>query len=118
MRRFIRHDTSPYVLPVDVYSTIDAVVVVASVAGLKPGNIEISLVDSSLTIEGAFAQPVTNVTYALRERRMGRFSRRLTLSVGVDAYKATATIRDGLLTVVLPRMPDPHSAVVRVPVEA
>ena len=96
----------------------DEVVVVASVAGLKPADIDICLKGSLLSIEGTFAPPVTNVDYVLRERENGRFSRKLALSVDVDARKATATIRDGLLTVVLPKALDSHSADVRVPVEA
>ena len=117
MRQLVQRDTSPHALPVDVYSTTDEVVVVASAVGLKPGDIEICLVGNVLTIEGAFAAPVKNVTYVLQERQTGRFNRKLTLRVDVDAPKATATIREGLLTVVLPKTPDHHAGIVRVPVE-
>lgn len=118
VRKYVRQSDAAGALPVDVYTTADEVVVLASVVGVLPRDIEINYMDNVLTIEGTFSPPVANVTYVLNERKAGRFSRKLAINVDIDAHKAMATIRDGLLTIVLPKATDSHSVVVRVPVEA
>lgn len=118
VRQYLRHNAPRCRLPVDVYTTADEVVVVASVAGLSPGDIEISLADDLLTLKGKFAPPVANVNYVVRERECGHFYRELTLGVPVDAHRASATIKDGILTVVLPQIQSSLSKAVRLQIEA
>ena len=118
VRQLFRGDVRPKRLPVDVYATVDEIVVLASVAGLRPGDIEISFADDLLTMEGKFAPSVANVTYVMRERESGHFSRELALNVPVDAHRASATLKDGVLTLVLPKVRSSQSKVVRVQIEA
>lgn len=90
-------------LPLDVYTTDDEIVILASVPGLKPEDVEITLEGDTLTIKGEFKSPLENVNYLLQERGYGVFVRTLTLNIPVEADKATARFENGLLTLVLPK---------------
>ncbi len=97
-----------YRLPVDVYSTEEAVVITAAVPGLEPEDIRISLEDDVLTIEGEAKRPAEEgVTYIIRERAgEGRFHRRLRLNVPVDVEHIEAVFHNGMLTLTLPKAPE------------
>ena len=91
------------VLPVDVFLTDDAVTLLASLPGVRPEDVRIIWQGGAITIEGEVHAP-QGVRWALQERHYGRFSRRLTLDVLVDAERAEATFEHGILTLVLPRV--------------
>lgn len=101
-------------LPLDVYSTDDAIVILASVPGLKPEDVEITLEGDTLTIKGEFKPPLENVDYLLQERGYGVFIRTLTLNLPVEADKATAHFENGLLTLVLPKAQAVRPKVIKV----
>ena len=90
-------------LPLDVYTTPEEIVIVASLPGLTPDEVEISLDGDNLTIRGALRAPLENVEYLFQERGYGAFSRTLTLNVPVEADKAEAVFENGLLTLTLPK---------------
>ena len=90
-------------LPLDAYSTDEEVVILASLPGLKPEDVEITIEGDTLTIKGEIPGPPENVDYILRERRYGPFSRTLTFNIPVQADKAEATFKDGLLTLTVPK---------------
>ena len=94
-------------LPLDVYQTDEAWVVKASVPGMKPEEIDISVSGDTLTIQGESKQELEskdeNVQYHIRERRISRFSRSLTLPGGVNADQAKAESENGILTMSLPK---------------
>jgi len=94
---------SPWFLPLDVYSTEDEVVVLASLPGLTPQDVEIVFQGDSITLKGESQPPTGNVQWALQERPYGKFSRTLTLNVPVDMEKAEATFENGLLRLTLPK---------------
>lgn len=91
------------VLPVDVYSTADELVLKASVPGVDPGSVELTLEGDTLTIRGEAKPPLENVDYHIQERRYGPFGRTLTLNVPVDADQAEASFENGELTLVIPK---------------
>jgi len=90
-------------LPLDVYSTSEEIVVLASLPGVNPADVEITIEGDALVIKGEIPEPPENVDYVLRERRFGPFSRTLTLNVPVQADKAEATFKEGLLTLSIPK---------------
>ena len=101
----IGHDDGPWSIPVDVTQEGDDIVVRASVPGLKPEDISVTLEDGLLTIEGETASEseVKESDYLLRERRVGRFRRSLRLPDTADADKAQPSYENGVLTVAVPK---------------
>lgn len=88
----------------DVYQNNDNVVAVLELAGMQKDDIEISLHDGTLTISGERKSSSSNGEKAERtERYVGTFRRSITLPVRVDPNKVSATYRDGILTVTLPK---------------
>lgn len=95
--------SSALFLPIDVYSDEDAVVVLASLPGLKAEDVDIVLQGDTVTIQGEAHPPSGNVQWAVQERPYGKFSRSLTLNVPVDMAKAEAEFENGILTLRLPK---------------
>jgi len=79
-------------------------VAVVELPGMRREDIEISLHDGTLTISGERKRETSNGERAERtERYIGKFRRSVTLPTRVDANKVSATYRDGILTVTLPK---------------
>jgi HSP20 family protein len=88
----------------DLYQNNDNVVAVLELAGMRKEDIEISLHDGTLTISGERKSSASNGEKAERtERYVGSFRRSISLPVRVDATKVSATYRDGVLTVTMPK---------------
>src|SRR6266516_2004310 len=88
----------------DLYQDKDNIVAVAELPGMRKEDIEISLHDGTLTISGERKSQTSNGEKAERtERYIGRFPRSITLPARVDGKKLSATYRDGILTVTLPK---------------
>ena len=103
--RTIGYDDAPWSIPVDVTQEGDDIVVSASVPGLKPEDISVTLEDGLLTIEGEVASEseVNESDYLLRERRVGRFRRALRLPDTADADKGQPSYANGVLTIAVPK---------------
>src|SRR5512146_398036 len=67
-------------LPVDAYTSEDAIVLVADVPGLKPEDLQITLEGDTLTIRGERKEPTDKHNPILRERVTGQFERVLTIN--------------------------------------
>jgi len=88
----------------DLYQNSDNVVAVLELPGMRKEDLEISLHDGTLTISGERKSSSSNGEKAERtERYVGTFRRTITLPARVDANKVSATYRDGILTVTLPK---------------
>ena len=74
----------------------------AEVPGLKLEDLEITVVGHELTIKGRW-QTATECAYHRRERQTGEFVRSVTLPAEVDADKVEASLKDGVLTITLPK---------------
>jgi HSP20 family protein len=90
---------------VDVAETKDAITVKAEVPGVEQKDIAISLQDSVLTIKGEKEEEKEekDKRYHRVERTYGAFARVMRLPAAVDASKAVASFKDGVLTVTLPK---------------
>ncbi|TSC93241.1 MAG: hypothetical protein CEN89_145 [Candidatus Berkelbacteria bacterium Licking1014_7] len=92
-------------LSVDVYQTEDDVVVKAPMAGVKPDNLDISITDEVITIKGSRQeeQEIHKENYFSQECYWGSFSRSYLLPVAVDPDSAQANLKNGILTVKIPK---------------
>ena len=76
----------------------------AELPGMSMENIEVLVTGNELTIKGERAeQSQEGASFHRRERGAGTFSRVLRLPVDVNADKVTAALKDGVLTVTLPK---------------
>lgn len=91
--------------PVDMYQTDNDVVVKASLPGVSPENVEISITGDTLTIKGEIKQEqeTKREHYFRQERRYGSFSRSLTIPTMVQTDKAEAVFEHGVLTLTIPK---------------
>lgn len=89
--------------PVDVYQNRDQFTVVAELPGVKKEEIEISFKGNALTISGERNLEEGDQQPYHSERFFGRFQRTISLPAAVDSEKITATYKDGILNVVLPK---------------
>ena len=91
---------------VDVYQTANDVVVKATLPGVKPDEVDISITGDTLTIKGEHKEEkeVKQEDYFHKERRYGTFSRSLLIPVQVNADKAEAVFENGVLTLTLPKV--------------
>jgi len=88
----------------DLYQNNDNVVAVVEVPGMRKEDIDISLHDGMLTIAGERQSSSSEGENAERtERFTGKFRRSITLPTRVDADKVSASYKDGILTVTLPK---------------
>ena len=80
----------------------------ADVPGLKEKDLEISMTGNRLTVAGHRDADRREETdrYFLYERSYGSFARSFTLPDGVDGNKVNAELKDGVLTMLVPRRPD------------
>ena len=92
-------------LSVDVYGTDDEIVIKSTIAGVKPEDIDISINNDMLTIRGERTQQeeVGIDEYYYQECYWGGFSRSVILPVEVEGDKVSASIKNGVLTVRLPK---------------
>ena len=90
-------------VPVDIYQTDEELVVQATVPGLDPQDVDITIEGDTLSIRGEITGPLENVNYVVRERPCGKFQRSLRLNIPVQADKAEATFDKGILTLVIPK---------------
>lgn len=101
-------------LPLDVYTTADEIVIVASMPGLTPEEVDVSIDGDTLTIQGELRPPLENVDYLFQERAYGPFARTLTLNVPVKAEEAEAVFENGELTLTLPKAEETKPKVIEI----
>ncbi len=103
----------------DVLEEDDRVVLVAEVPGMEASDIELNFHDNRLTLKGHRASPwPEEATEKLirRERRYGAFSRTVELPAEIDPDKIAATVRNGVITVTLPKVEQARGKPIKVDV--
>lgn len=103
-------------LAIDAFQTNDSVVVKAPIAGVKPQDLEISVTDEVLSVRGHRKQESQEDqdSYFVQECYWGSFSRSFVLPVPVDADKAQANLKDGILTVVIPKQEKSKTKIIKI----
>lgn len=92
-------------LSVDVYSTADEIVIKSTIAGVKSEEINIAINNDMLTIRGERAHEQEDAVedYYYQECYWGGFSRSIILPLEVEADKVAASLKNGVLTIRLPK---------------
>jgi len=90
--------------PVDVLAEPDSFVFTALLPGINPDDLNIQIVNETVSIQGEFKREESdNKSYLLQERPYGRFSRVLTLPAPLDASGADASYEQGVLRLRIPK---------------
>jgi len=91
-------------LTVDVYRKDDSIFVVSTVAGVQPGDLDISIENNMLSIKGLRKKPYNDegATVLLEECFWGEFYRELTINENLDVDKIQASLHHGVLSIEIP----------------
>jgi HSP20 family protein len=96
-------DAPGWTPPVDLYETGGAFVLTAELPGLTREDIDIHAEETRIVIRGERAGHVPCEQYHRVERGHGRFSRAFLLPEPIDVEAVTADLKDGLLTITIPK---------------
>jgi HSP20 family protein len=99
---------------IDVSDDDTAITVRAELPGMEEKDVELTLEDGLLRLKGEKTTEDQSASYS--ERWHGSFERTIGLGPDVDAEKAKATFRNGLLTVTVPKRPHPERKTKRIPI--
>jgi HSP20 family protein len=105
-RRNLDAESGPSFTPaINIYEDKEGIHLSAEVAGLKPEEVHVNIENRVLTISGErkLEKAENKDGYHRIERSYGKFTRSFTLPDTVDGEKIAATIKDGVLTVLLPK---------------
>ncbi len=88
---------------VDIYETEDSLTLVADVPGVGADDIEVDLRDNLLTLTGHVGEVEERWKPLYQEYRVGHYLRQFRLGQQIDQKRISAQIRDGVLTLTLPK---------------
>jgi HSP20 family protein len=103
-------------LTIDMYQTKDNVIIKSTIAGVKGDDIDITIANDMVTIRGERTRDfeASAEDYFYQECYWGSFSRSVVLPVDVDIENVSADLKDGILTVVLPKAAKARAKKIRV----
>lgn len=92
-------------LSVDVYESAKNLIILAPIAGVKISDINISVSEDVLTIQGhrKLEAPIAEDEYLIQECFWGEFSRSIVLPDNVETANITASFKDGILKISIPK---------------
>lgn len=102
---------------IEVSETDKQVSVTAELPGLEEKDVELLLQDGMLTLRGEKRSETDDKDRQFSERYWGRFERRIPLGVEVQADKAEARFKNGVLTVTLPKNPEAEPKATRIAIK-
>lgn len=92
-------------LAVDVYETTHEIVLMSAIAGMNLRHLEVFLHNDMLTIRGKRGAEIdADARYLVQECHWGSFSRSVILPTEIDPEGIAATMKDGILTVRMPKI--------------
>jgi HSP20 family protein len=103
-----RREVEAFVPRFEVKETKEALVLRADLPGVKADDLEVSVQANVLTVGGKREREQTreDERYHLVERTFGSFTRSFTLPEAVDTKALEAELKDGVLTLTLPKVPE------------
>jgi HSP20 family protein len=106
-------------LTVDVCQTDSEIIIQSTVAGVLPEDLEINITAESVTIRGKREreEKVEAKDYLYQECFWGSFSRSIILPQEIDPDRAVATLKNGVLTIRLPKVDRQKAKKIKVKVE-
>lgn len=92
-------------LTIDVYQTESEIVIKSTIAGVKPEDLDVAINNDMVTIKGdrKNEEVVSGENYYYQECYWGTFSRSVVLPVDILSEKAEASLKNGILTIRLPK---------------
>lgn len=104
-RPSVRQAARDWNIALDVAESEDNYTVKATVPGMSPDDIEITLEDDVLTLKGEIKsdEEIEEAQYHVRERRFGSFSRSIRFPTAVNGDAVEATYTDGILSLNVPK---------------
>jgi HSP20 family protein len=92
-------------LNIDMYQTKDNVIIKSTIAGVRPEDIDITVANDMVSIKGARKKEenIGQEDYFYQECYWGNFSRSVIVPVDIDSEEIEADLKDGILTVVIPK---------------
>jgi HSP20 family protein len=104
-------------VPIDVVVRPDSLEVLVEVPGFRAENLEVSASGGCLLVEGYRpAAPGLPGSVLCLERPVGRFRRVIDVPVAADTRRAVGVLRDGVLTISVPRIRDRRGQACAVPI--
>ena len=99
------HEMESWSVPLDVVQEGDNIIVQASLPGVNPEDVQVTIEENVLTIKGQTKMEYERKegSYLMRERRTGSFHRSLRLPDTADTAKAEPYYEHGVLTVTIPK---------------
>ncbi len=93
-------------LTIDVYQTPEEIVVESTIAGVNPEDLDIDISSEAVTIRGKRTKEkkISDEDYFYQECYWGKFSRSVILPQEVDPDAAVASLKNGVLTIRLPKI--------------
>ena len=100
------YDAAEGQLTIDVYQDDDNVYVQSALAGVQPDDLDINITKEAITIRGSRekSQNIEEKDYFYQECFWGVISRSVVLPEEVDPDKSTASLKNGILTVKMPKL--------------
>jgi HSP20 family protein len=96
--------TRAYMPTADIFETEDALTVVLEMPGVSKDNVDVSVENGVLTIEGRIDfQKYEGLQPVYGEYNVGPYRRSFRISSHIDQSKITAEMRDGVITLTLPK---------------
>ena len=92
-----------FVPAVDIYESENELTLLADMPGVPIDNVDIDLNDDQLTIKGTAVAEEQTGTSLLREYSVGDYYRQFTVSSAIDREKIAASMKDGVLKLILPK---------------
>lgn len=93
-----------YVPKVDIFDKDDVIYVIADIPGADENSVEVTLEKNILTIDAkVLPERPENYTIHYAEYGIGDFRRKFSISDEIDREKISAAVKDGVLTLVLPK---------------
>ena len=92
-------------LTIDVYQTTDDMIIKSTIAGVRQEDLDITIATDMVTIQGTRKKDdsVSPDDYYYQELYWGPFSRSVILPQEIDTESAKASLKDGILTIRLPK---------------
>jgi HSP20 family protein len=99
------HRTAAFVPMADLAISENDAVLTLDLPGLTPGEVAIDVEDGQLTVRGERKRPQVGdgTSYAYVQRPFGAFEHRIGLPKGVDPDSITASMKDGVLSLIVPK---------------
>ncbi|MEK7829393.1 MAG: Hsp20/alpha crystallin family protein [Deltaproteobacteria bacterium] len=105
---------------VDILSTSDSIIIEIELPGVRPGEIDVSILRNEVTISALKYEcfDEKKINFVCMERSFGKFFRVIDIPSPVDTTRIKAAFRDGLLTITLPRIEEKRGVPKKISIES